>query len=438
MDRVLTLAHSKKTDQQRGLFRNRKLTLIFTLMAVSIVGLLSSPVLAQTRSPGRPLVRVDQADRLLVMKNGAIMRGQIKTISTGYLVSTKAGYVLITFDQARFPADSLADAYLRLRLEVRFPTLPVHRDLAGWCIRHKLYREAERELRDALRIDPQNESIRQMLDRVQQQIARTAPNKPVVHTQAKFANVAAKPEARSLSGLTQKTAKHFVSVIQPLVSSHCGNARCHGTASKSDFKLTRVRLTSGTHRIASERNLAAMLKFMDLETPRKSKLLKVVTSSHVGKAMFTGRSGHQQIQSLKAWVTTVADEINPDRDRNNLASLISASPLPAVSRVSNTSAFRSPNSRPRNAAAAPAVLPPDVSAPANVAVPGRDSRPSRAAAILRSNPNERPAAARPSSTPQQQPSILKTNFQNLLEEKQPDAFDPEAFNRQYAGGNSGN
>jgi hypothetical protein len=398
----------------------------FAILVCLLVGLPTTAARSQTRN-SRPLVRVDQSDRLLVMRNGSVMKGKIKTISTGYLVSTKAGSLLITFDQARFPVDSLADAYLRLRLEVRFPTLPVHRDLANWCIRHKLYREAERELRDALRIDPENETVRKMLDRVQQQIARAAPNRPVIKKAATFANVGDRPEARSLSGLSQPTAKRFVSVIQPLMASHCGNARCHGTASKSDFQLTRVRMSSGTHRIATERNLASMLKYMDLESPHKSKLLKVTMSSHVGKAMFSGRSGNSQIQSLKAWVTKVADEMNPDRERTALASLIRPNsapnaPRPIQASVGDSAAVATRAPRSTDASPIAAALPPDVALPTETT---RTKEPTAPVAVS-NNPNATP------TRPVQQSGILRSNFQKLLDEKEPDAFDPEAFNRQYS------
>jgi hypothetical protein len=385
---------------------------------------------------GQRDVRVDQSDRLLIMKNGSILRGQIKTISTGHLLATKTGRVLITFNQAHFVADNLNDAYLRLRLEVRNPNVAVHRDLADWCMRHKLFRQAEREMRDALRIDPENETVRLMLDRLQQEIARQDPNKKPVVKQVTFSNVAKRPEARSLSGLTQPTAKYFVSDIQPLVTSHCASARCHGPAAKTEFKLTRVHLSSGTHRIATERNLASMLKFMDLDRPNDSKLIRVATSSHAGKAMFRGRAGHAQIQKLRAWINTVADELNPDRktkeqiDRTNSrlyqrdALLSDATPTASV-----FSSSRSTNRLPID----------PLSMPAETGTAARSRIRARSSQLTRSR-EERPfnVPARDQQPPPEeatQPGILRSNFQKLLEEKRPDAFDPNEFNRRYAGRN---
>jgi hypothetical protein len=418
------------------------------ILSVMIVFSTAHDSIAQTRPSARDL-RVDQSDRLLIMKNGSVVRGKIKTISTGHLLSTQRGRILITFNQAHFVADNLNDAYLRFRLEVRNPTVAVHRDLAEWCLRHKLFRQAEREMRDALRLDPENETVRRMLDRVQQQAAQADPKKKTIVKPVTFSNVAKKPEARSLSGLTQMTAKEFVSAIQPLVTSNCANARCHGPASNNDFKLTRVRLSSGTHRIATERNLASMLKFMDLDNPSQSEVLSVAKSSHVGQAMFRGRTGRVQLQNLSAWVNAAADELNPNPKKSrSIASRSERNRPQTVSTAEPASAF---SQAARKGSSENEPLPIDPLLSAQV-----DENPARSNPI-RSRSRDIPARSaelgntlaaadndainrRPEQSPGEstQPTILSTNFQKLLKEKQPDAFDPSEFNLQYATQNRSN
>lgn len=408
-----------------------------------IVGVLALAMFANVAQAqprfSTPDVRIDDSEQLLVMRNGSIMRGQIKTISTGHLVKTDVGHVLITFDQARFAAASLDDAYLRLRLEVRTPTVAIHRDLAEWCLRHNLHRQAERELRDALRIDPANETVRSMLDRIQHQIARSEPQ-PEATKPATFSNVADKPDARSLSGLTQETAKYFVSAIQPLMISNCANARCHGSASETDFTLMHVRMNSGTHRMASERNLAAMLKYMDLNEPDQSKLLDVATSSHVGVAMFSGRSGFAHVERLRSWVTTVADELNPNRKLIVAANRAARESTSTSATNDSASQFTSPTRRSETPTPTVVGFPTALADSSSTEgtldrtgtdIPIQDLLNSTRVPHIPIGP-EAPGSSREHDA---SAVILRSNFQQLLDEKHPDVFDPDDFNLQYSGKN---
>ena len=56
-------------------------------------------------------------ERVLVLRTGRVMKGRIKTISTGWLVSTDRGNAVIPFEQVHFDADDLNEAYLRLRIQ---------------------------------------------------------------------------------------------------------------------------------------------------------------------------------------------------------------------------------------------------------------------------------------------------------------------------------
>ena len=266
----------------------------------------------------------DPSQRVLLLRTGRILKGQIREISAGWLVSQSNGHVVIPADQAQFDADSLEDAYLRLRIEMQDPTAGSHLRLADWCFSQKLYPEATRELRDALRLDSSNETARVMLHRIEQEICRQT--QPVEEVSAESASSVGVlriggqrtgediPEARSLSGLSRETADAFVTRLQPLLANKCGNARCHGTVAKNGFQLEPVPRRASGLRLRVERNLAATLKFVDSDMPLGSRLLMAIDRTHGGQLVFSGADGAEQAAVLREWVLTAAAELRARSD----------------------------------------------------------------------------------------------------------------------------
>lgn len=261
----------------------------------------------------------DPSQRVLLLRTGRILKGQIREISTGWLVSQPNGRVVIPADQVQFEADSLEDVYLRLRIEMQNPTAGAHLRLADWCFSQKLYPEATRELRDALRLDSSNETARVMLHRIEQEIRRqTQPAEEASAESASSVGVLRiggqrtgddVPEARSLSGLSRETADAFVTRLQPLLANKCGSARCHGTVAKNGFQLEPVPRRSGNLRLRVERNLAASLEFVDPDMPLGSRLLMAIDRTHGGQLVFSGADGAEQAAVLREWVVTAAAEL---------------------------------------------------------------------------------------------------------------------------------
>ncbi len=283
--------------------------LILVAITLAVTGQIVRDTAAQTR-PG-------SADkRVLLLRTGRVLEGRIREISTGWLVSQPNGHIVIPADQVRFEAPGLEDVYLRLRLEMRDPTPGTHLRLADWCLSQKLFPEAMRELRDSLKLDPSNETARIMLDRIEQDVRRQmqpveeAPTGPAssvgvlrIGAQRSGDDI---PEARSLAGLSTTTAEDFVTRIQPLLANKCGNARCHGPVAKNDFRLERA---AGRSRLRVERNLAAVLKFVDPHMPLGSRLLMPIDRSHGGRLVFSGSSGAEQAEILRDWVLAAAAEL---------------------------------------------------------------------------------------------------------------------------------
>lgn len=382
---------------------------------------------------------IANGERVLVLRTGRVMKGRIKTISTGWLVSTDRGNAVIPFEQVHFDADDLNAAYLRLRIQNGRPTVASHLRLAEWCLSQNILAEAARELRDALEKDPANETARLMLNRVDNEIRRRTPREPEpelptdVVMLTKQQSGVADDQVRSLSGLSPETAREFVASIQPLLLNKCGNARCHGLAAENDFQLTRLRSGVSNSRVVSERNLAAILDDLQPSPGGRTRLVEISRGTHAGKTIFNGRYGAIQMETLQRWVKTAAKEL----------SLELKSTAPTAFSKSSTGTTPSPVTSGKLPSIQPKVQGQSRNEPTDsVAAAAESSNPEsgilQASANRSSLRNPPPRTGEVLAEDSTIPPTPLSNVQRLLQEarqnvRKQDAFDPEDFNRRFAG-----
>ena len=417
----------------------------YLAFAVSISVIAQNAATAQSSFIGPAGSSVNSAssikpgERVLVLRTGRVMKGRIKMISTGWLVSTDRGNAVIPFEQVHFDADNLNSAYLRLRIQNGRPTVATHLRLAEWCLSQDILAEAARELRDALEKDPANETARLMLNRVDNEIHRRTPQ-PEPSEQPTDVVILREPESkapdnevRSLAGLSPDTAREFVASIQPLLLNKCGNARCHGSAAKNDFKLTKLRSGSSNSRVVSERNLAAVLKDLQPGPDNRTRLTEIVRGTHVGKTIFNGRYGAVQMATLQSWMKTAAKELSFELQSPRLTAFSSKSPGSASATDVGDNALRQ----------SPTESKPSETYGSGLATLQRQSGNDTVGALpVSSEPiriNNPPTVERVEQKPDSvdHPTPL-SNVQRLLQEarqnvRQKDAFDPGEFNRRFAG-----
>lgn len=358
------------------------------------------------------------ATRTLLLTTGGVVTGRIKEIATGYVVSSAHGSVVVPHEHVVFEASDLREIYELLKSRDKEPTVASCLKRADWCLSHKLPQEAAEELRDALHLDPANETVRLMLNRVDQELRQQAraagpqsgttvsrDGSLTIRTERPdWAAAMNAPAAKSLAGLDPETARRFVSVVQPILQSRCGNARCHGPAAENEFKLQHTRSSGGNPRLTIEKNLGLVLKYVDLQQPARSRLLTVGDGAHAGQTIFNGRAGAIQQESLRQWVLEVA--------RQSGTGSTPAAPVPLVNAASPAASGN----------AVPSSLP---------EAPADSGQPLAAATDAAGNP----AQVTIEQPMNEEPRPL-TSFQKLLHEvgsadKRRDAFDPEEFNRRF-------
>ncbi len=254
----------------------------------------------------------DRADepheQLVMLSSGRILSGQIQRNAGGYLVERPGGSVQITVDDAFFIADDLRGLYRKQRDATVHPTPSTYLSLANWCISVRLHDEARDELKKCLKVDPDNNEARRLLQRMTDTIRSSLPSSAVRSAPRRTHDGFLQMDFESLGGLSRETATLFTSRIQPLLLNKCGNASCHGQASPNEFRLVSARIGGNGSRQNSERNLAATLKFVDTDDVASSPLLNM-TDSHGGKgSIFVGTAGSEQIRLLRNWARSVAAE----------------------------------------------------------------------------------------------------------------------------------
>ncbi len=386
-----------RSERQRSLAINRgsQLHRLLTAIFLTLIALLcsSTTIVAQDAARARGnLLTGDSNEGVLMLNSGRIVSGKIKQVSTGYLVTSRSGYIAVARGDVRFAANDLSELYLLQKRELKDPSVAEQMQLAEWCFAQKLNAYAAKELIAVLGRDPQHEPARRLLARLDDDQQRETTTQTREASSKKIAD----DEALSLAGLKTATAQKFAGSVQPLLHNKCGNIRCHGANSENEFRLTRGTPGTGNHRIYSERNLAAILKHIDLDRPYDSKILKIAEGSHAGQTMFSGHSGAEQKKLLSEWVLQAARDLNPKAAKQ---------PTPSVF-AGGFNAERVTSQEPSTDARAPI---------------------TKTAATERTPSKKSLADAESLLT-----DAEKSNFRKVLESAEADAFDPEEFNRKFA------
>lgn len=288
---------------------------------------------AQEERSVTPLEASDRGQRVLVLVDGQLMENSFIPRPDGYDVQVPGGRLFVESSRVRFVAKNREDAYRQMRQSWQSLTPEIHMTLARWCLSNKLPTQARREVLDALQLDPNRQDAKKLLQTIlhdQDASISGTPATGVTQYPSLKLSALPLPESRSLAGLTRPVAQSFVRHVQPLLSNKCATAGCHGLKAESEFRLSSIR--SGSQPLTAERNLAAILKQIDLTQPSRSPILTMTATTHGGmqEPAFRGRVGNQQQHMLRQWVLSVAMEIAPELneeagdDRKSNLQLVSA------------------------------------------------------------------------------------------------------------------
>lgn len=240
---------------------------------------------------------------VIVLTDGRVFSGEISTVAGGYRVDTNGTYAIVPFGKVDVTAETLNEAYLSLRNRILKPTANDHLRLADWCWRNQLIGQARTETVKALTLEPLRPEARAMMKQIDDKLNPEREEVRLPSQAAMTIDGFLRAEERRASGLSREAQQNFIRQVQPLLLNKCGNAHCHGSATKTEFQLHPIQRGYSGHRLQSEENLQQVLKWIDREQPGRSQLLLIdpqLSQNH--SRLFVGSKGEMHHRILKEWV----------------------------------------------------------------------------------------------------------------------------------------
>jgi len=293
-----------------------------TLFCTAVFYTMSAAILAA----GPPLAIAPQ-EGVLLLKNGAVLRGQITAAGDHYYVLLSNGEIHVKAVDVEMHCRDLADGYRRKRDIIKDGKASDHLALAEWCLRHKLFDGAAKELAAAATMDPSHPRlllISQRLDHDRREVD-ILPGPAVIRGKGpKNAEL-----DRMVRGMPKGSVAAFTNTIQPLLLNNCTTSGCHDLRSNGKLRLSRVSLAAPSPR-STQRNLHSVWQCINTADPMASALLTVPIEQHgnTKAAIFTNREA-EQYRQLVVWVQSISRSRAPSQPSTvdtNTPPLLQATP----------------------------------------------------------------------------------------------------------------
>ena len=350
-----------------------------------------------------------ETPQLLLLRNGQSLAGNVSRVGDRYVVASTNSEIRVPARDVEFVCRDLEAAYQLKRDRIGPRQINAHLDLAEWCLKQRQFSHCADELLDVISVEPDNPRAAVIERRLKNAVAAAKPVVPASAT-----TVASPISIEQLDRLTREmpagSVEQFTSTIQPMILNRCAASGCHGSESKSDFRLLRPIVGKATPRRFTQRNLHATMSAVDRDAPLNSPLLKVPRSPHAGgKAPILGDREEASYQQLIAWVkkaTNTDDRAAPATIRDPSDTLNQKTPMP------------------QNLRSAPTI---DDAAPPNDDAAAEFPADAAETKSPASQKNSLPPATR--TPPKMKPAVRRGAGDTFVPK---DPFDPEIFNRRFA------
>jgi hypothetical protein len=375
--------------------------------------------------------------QLLLLHNGQALEGRISRSDDIYSVLLPNGEIRVKAADVDLQCKDFEEAYQRKRAAITVGNLRDHLVLAQWCQQHKLYEHAAAELTDAAAIAPDNPMVGYLRRRLQI-VTEPLPERP----KAEIATDDSLPNDeldRMIRGLPQRAIENFTQSVQPLLMNNCTASGCHGPQSQSGFRLQRTALDQPGGRRMTQRNIYAVLRYVDRENPLASRILTVPAAPH-GAAKTPVFTEHQIVQykRLVDWVLQLGPVAMPEPP----ATIPNNEPIMAETFSDATSPATPPKILPKDARKA-RLLPTAAHSAATTNLRSAPGLPGSAKSGKPTMPPKQEVTQAAFIDPVSNPADAESSLD--FESKTPkikrdaagpeftpkDPFDPEIFNRRY-------
>lgn len=276
------------------------------------IGCPLSAVLATLLSAGGavPSHASEPARAVLLLDNGDTLCGTITQEGDRYLVAVAGGRISVDSRQVRAVGRDLREIYAWKRTRIRPDDARDRADLAAWCQRQGLSDLADGELAAARALDPDEPTIALVERRLEAHPPEPQADLPEVRP---VRLAAPRDELEKLvREMPPGTVEAFAQTIQPMLVNHCTVAGCHGPSSGRKFELMRLPAGRPPSRMVTQRNLKAVLDWIDTGDPAASRLLTEPLGPHgADKTAIFDRHTADQYRQIFNWVHWAAGRPQP-------------------------------------------------------------------------------------------------------------------------------
>ena len=242
---------------------------------------------------------------VLLLSNGQVLEGKVSREEDHYYVAMDHGEIQLRACDVEFACFTLDEAYRKKRSSIQGGGVDEHIKLCQWCVQHELVDAAARELATVIATGSKHPMV-EVLGR-KLELMTQPTERPKVEKRSKLTTASNDKLDRIVREMPPGTIAEFARSVQPLLLNGCATGECHGAGAKNGFRLMRVRPGMPLSRRLTQRNVCAVLKWVDKQRPMESPLLTVPIRPHgnAKSAIFTGRD-LLRYKKLVDWVTHVA------------------------------------------------------------------------------------------------------------------------------------
>jgi hypothetical protein len=205
---------------------------------------------------------------ILLLQSERGLEGKIEKIGDQYRIQRGSSEVWLPAEKSMRLCVDWDDAYAFMKSRANLGDPEERLRLAHWCQMNNLKPQALEEAKEALKMRPNHAESRQLVAMLTRSLA--APQNSAAAATRPNKTVPTPP-----IDVSSDTLALFVTRVQPILMNTCVN--CHSGGKGGDFQL--IRAESGQHS-ATQTNLAAVLKQLNVDTPVLSPLLIKAVSRH--------------------------------------------------------------------------------------------------------------------------------------------------------------
>jgi hypothetical protein len=231
--------------------------------------------------------------KVLVLDSGRTLEGDIERHDNQFRIRRSGGEVWVPVEPGMRLCADWKDAFAYMSGQANRLDPDERVRLARWCLSHGLRDQALAEAMAAVQMQPDHPEARQLRDTLQRTLLMDKTD-----AQAGPFALTAAPAKLPAVDISSDSVAMFATRVQPILMNTC--VSCHSGSKAGAFQLYRT--YNGGQRVATLKNLAAVLPLINPQNPELSPLLIKAVSPHGANAQSPLKRESVPFYTLQTWV----------------------------------------------------------------------------------------------------------------------------------------